>query len=197
MLQIGLTGGIGSGKTTVARIFGVLGVPVFQADDEAKALLDGDPNVRAAVSARFGERLYAGGKLDRAALAGIVFNDPAALASLNAIVHPAVRQAFGHWAGRQASPYVLMEAAILAETGGHAAFGQVVTVEAPEELRVRRVVRRDGVGEEDVRARVRNQGSEQERRAVAHHVIVNDDRQLVIPQVLAVHGALLDAARNA
>src|SRR5690606_24502150 len=128
MLHVGLTGGIGSGKSVVARVFGVLGVPVFQADDEAKSLLDGDPDVRAAVSARFGERLYAGGKLDRAALAELVFNDPAALAGLNAIVHPAVRKAFGHWAGQQVSPYVLMEAAILAETGGHTTFGQVVTV---------------------------------------------------------------------
>lgn len=191
MLRVGLTGGIGSGKTTVARVFRALDVPVFEADAEGRRLLNEDAAVREAVVARFGPDMVRDGVMDRTALAGIVFNDPDALKDLNGIIHPAVRESFRRWTDRQRVPYVMMEAAILVESGGYKAMDRVVVVTAPEELRIRRVMLRDGVDEQAVRARMANQGSEAERLAMADHVIHNDDTQLVIPQVLAVHQSLL------
>lgn len=194
MLKVGLTGGIGSGKSIVARVFGLLGVPVFEADAAGRQLLAEDPAVRAAIQERFGEAVVHHGTVDRKALAAVVFQDPQALADLNAIVHPAVRQAFRQWAEQQNAPYVLMEAAILAETGGHKAFDRVVVVSAPEPVRLKRVMARDRVTEAEVKARIRNQASEEDRLAIADHVIVNNEQQLVVPQVLQVHQALSHAS---
>jgi len=194
MLQVGLTGGIGSGKTTVARIFRALGVPVFEADVAGRALLAENDDVKAAVLERFGQNILREGRIDRAALASIVFKDHQALKELNAIIHPAVRASFKRWASGQLAPYVLMEAAILAESGGAKHMDLIIVVTAPEDLRIHRVMQRDGVEEEAVRARLANQISEEERVATADHVITNDDAQLVIPQVLAVHGTLQRSA---
>lgn len=194
MRRIGITGGIGSGKSTVCRVFGVLGVPVFEADAAGRRLLADDPAVRQAVTAAFGAEAYPGGTLDRAALARRIFSDPAARARLNGIVHPAVRAAFAQWADAQDAPYVLMESAILVGSGGARALDALVLVTAPEDLRLRRTMQRDGVGEESVRARMAAQDAEEDMRAAAQHVIHNDDRQLVIPQVLGVHQRLLDRA---
>lgn len=191
MRKVAVTGGIGSGKSTVCRMFEVLGIPVFQADRVAKHLMVDDPALRSALTQRFGSPVLGPQGLDRQALASIVFKDPAALADLNALVHPAVRKAFAQWAGEQHAPYVIMEAAILAETGGYTAFDHVIVVSAPQEIRVARVVARDGVGEEAVLARISNQASEEERMRIANDVIVNDDAHLVIPQVLAIHERLL------
>jgi len=186
MKKVGVTGGIGSGKSTVCDVLRVLGVPVFHADHEAK-LLYGLPEVRNTVIATFGEAMYVGDVVDRKALADRVFTDPATLLKLNAIIHPAVRRRFQEWTAEQRAPYVVMEAAILAETGGAKAFDHLVVVTAPEALRIRRVMKRDGVEEEAVRARIQNQMDEQERIKLADTVIVNDDRTLVIPQVLDLH----------
>ena len=194
MIKVGLTGGIGSGKTTVARVFRTLGVPVFEADAAGKRILNEDEGATAAIRSRFGSEVFRSGAIDRSALGRIVFIDPVALQELNAIIHPAVRRAFRAWADAQQGPYVLMEAAILAETGGHDALDQVIVVTAPEELRVDRVMRRDGVEAEAVRARMANQTDEAGRLAIADHVIKNDDQQLVIPQVLLVHAAILNNA---
>lgn len=195
MLRVGLTGGIGSGKSTIARVFEVLGVPVFRADDAAKELMESDPAVRAALIARFGAGIYRHGRLDRSALAAVIFRDDWARSDVNAIVHPAVREAFDAWAVRQRAPYVLLEAALMAENEGWRRFGRVVVVSCPEPERIRRVMLRDGATEEQVRARMRSQASEAERLAIAHHVIVADGTRLEIPQVLAVHEELLKAAR--
>lgn len=194
MIRVGLTGGVGSGKSTVASLLRVLDVPVFDADAAGKNALDNDPALRDAVQQRFGAAIYRDGKLDRKALASIVFVDPLALKDLNALVHPAVRASFSNWCATQHASYVVMEAAILAETGGYAAFDRIIVVSAPEQLRIQRVIRRDGVEEEVVRARLRNQTSEAERLRIAQHVIINDDEQLVIPQVLAIHAELLNFA---
>lgn len=194
MLQVGLTGGIGSGKTTVARVFRTLGIPVFEADAAGRALLADDREVKAAVVARFGQDVLREGHIDRAALARIVFTDQQALKDLNAIIHPAVRVAFKQWSGTQVAPYVLMEAAILAESGGAKHMDRIVVVTAPEDLRIHRVMQRDGVEEETVRTRLANQISEAERLKTADHVIMNDDMRLVIPQVLAVHTAIQRSA---
>lgn len=194
MRTIGITGGIGSGKSTVCRVFGVLGIPVFEADREGKILLNTDPHLRKAVIDRFGKEIYENGALDRNALASIVFSETEALKDLNAMVHPAVRKAFAVWATEQQAPYVIMEAALLAETGGHENVDEVILVSAPEDLRIKRTMARDGVGEEAVLARIQNQATEDQRKAIADHVIVNDDTQLVIPQVLALHERLIQAS---
>ncbi|MEZ4788764.1 MAG: dephospho-CoA kinase [Flavobacteriales bacterium] len=191
MIKVGSTGGIGSGKTIVGRIFRVLGVPVFEADVEGRRLLAEDEETKASVLSRFGPEVFRSGAIDRAALGRLVFNDPLALRDLNAIIHPLVRKAFQAWAEAHTAPYVLMESAILAESGGHKGLDQVIVVTAPEPLRIRRVMERDGVEEEAVRARLANQTDEAGRLAIADHVIYNDDTQLVIPQVLRVHQALL------
>lgn len=194
MITIGVTGGIGSGKSTVCNIFRVLGIPIFEADKEGKVLLNADPKIRKAVTERFGEAIYMKGKLYPKALASLVFSDPQALADLNAIVHPAVREAFSSWSANQQAPYVIMEAAILTETGGHKHLDQIILVSAPEELRIKRTMARDGVEEGSVRARILNQATEAQRIAIADHVIVNNDMQLVIPQVLALHQKLSSAS---
>lgn len=190
MIKVAVTGGIGSGKSTVCRMFGVLGIPVFEADVVAKHLMISDPALRAALKSRFGHEVLTEQGLDRKRLAALVFNDRAALSDLNGIVHPAVRKAFLKWSTEQTAPYVIMEAAILAETGGHGGFDHVVLVSASEEVRIARVMQRDSVGEEAVRARIRNQATDAERERIAHHIIINDGRQLVIPQVLALHELL-------
>ena len=187
MFKVGLTGGIGSGKSTVARVFGVLGIPVFNADDESKRLLQEDEGAKSAVIAAFGGRIYPGGELDRAALASVVFNDPEAMAKLNAIAHPAVRKELGQWVDRQRSPYVLVEAALLVDTGWYRSMDHLMVVSAPEAERVKRVMARDGATEEQVMARMRNQVGEEQRMAVADSIVRNDGHELVIPQVLALH----------
>ena len=191
MLKVGLTGGIGSGKSTVAGIFAVLGIPVLNADEQARALMEQDVEVRTALEARFGKAIYPEGKLDRKALASIIFTDPLALSAVNSIVHPAVRKAFTRWAAGQSTAYVIMEAALMAENEGYKAFDRVITVHCPEPERIRRVMKRDGVDQEAVVSRMRNQATEEERSRIAHYVIRNTGEELVIPQVLAVHTELL------
>lgn len=187
MIRIGLTGGIGSGKSLVARMLGVLQIPVFDSDNEARMAMKHDPRLREQLTLRFGATIYPKGIFDRKELATVVFNDPEALSALNSLVHPVVRQAFAAWAQQQSAPYVVMESAILVESGGYKLFDGIIVVSAPEVLRIARVMARHGVGEENVRSRIKNQVSESERLAIADHIILNDDRHLVIPQVLELH----------
>lgn len=194
MLKVGLTGGIGSGKSVVARMFGVLGVPVYAADGRARTLMQEDARLRASISARFGDGVFRDGQLDRAALAAVVFNDDEALHDLNALVHPAVRADFDHWAAGQEAPYVLMEAALMAENESWRRFDRVITVACPEAERIRRVIERDRTDEARVRARMRHQATEEQRLAIAHHVIRNEGAELVIPQILAIHHELISVA---
>ncbi len=191
MMTVALTGGVGSGKSTVARLFRLLGVPVFEADREARRLQDDDAGLRTAIAQRFGGDLYRSGTLDREALAALVFNDAAALADLNEMVHPAVRAAFRAWAaGHTGRPYVIMEAAVLVRTGGHRLFDRTVVVEAPEEVRVQRVLQRDGCTREQVLARMAHQATDKELRGAAHHLIDNGGSQALIPQVMELHAIL-------
>lgn len=194
MIRVGLTGGIGSGKTTVGRVFRTIGIPVFEADAEGRRLLVNDLGLKHAVVERFGASVLKEDAIDRAALASIVFQDAAALKDLNALIHPAVRAAFDRWTSEQRAPYVMMEAAVLAESAGHRTMDRIVVVSAPEAIRIQRVMERDGVREDAVRARMANQVSEAERLAIADHVIHNNDSRLVIPQVVEVHAALLKFA---
>ncbi len=194
MMRVGLTGGIGSGKSVVARILRVLEVPVFDADIEGKRLLSEDRTVMDPVVARFGPSIYPDGILDRKALAALVFHDPAALKDLNSIVHPAVRRSFRYWTSAQRFAYVVMESAILVGSGGHKSFDRLVVVTAPEKLRIGRVMQRDAATEANVRARMKNQATDHELLALADHHLVNDERRLLIPQVLTLHEELIRAS---
>lgn len=175
-------------------MFGVLGIPVFDSDTEGKRLLQNDPGVRTSLVEAFGSDVFVDGVLDRKTLGDRVFNDPAALERLNGIVHPAVRKTFAEWAPRQNAPYVINEAAILVETGTYRILDHLIVVTAPEERRIQWVMDRDGVGSEQVLARMRNQAGDAERLRVAHTVINNDGENLVIPQVLTAHAEILRLA---
>jgi dephospho-CoA kinase len=199
MLRVGLTGGIGSGKSTVAAIFEVLGVPVSFADLEARRVMNEDPELRQQIIAHFGPEAYAGLTLNRSWLASRVFNHPDQLEILNALVHPATIREGERWmqsvAGR--SPYVIREAALLFETraAGHLDF--IIGVHAPAALRIQRTIQRDGLTREEVLQRMRNQIDEEIKMRLCDAVIQNDGLQALMPQVLALHERLLQQAATA
>ena len=173
MMKVGITGGIGSGKSTVCRLFAQRGVAVYDSDTEAKRLMAESPELRAAVSARFGAEAYAGGALNRPYLAGKVFSDPAALAELNALGHPAVLADFAAWAERQEGSYVILESAILFDAGLEDSVDRTVAVLAPLELRLERTCRRDKCDPEAVRRRIAAQSDDDVLSEKADYTLVN------------------------
>jgi dephospho-CoA kinase len=191
MLKVGITGGIGSGKSTVSRIFELLGVPVYYADTAAKEIMHTDKELKAKVQEHFGADIYKEGKLDRAALGKIVFNDKEQLELLNSLVHPATIRHSDEWASRQTTPYVLKEAALLFEAGSSQSLDKIIGVFAPQPLRLLRVMKRDNVTREEVLARMNKQIDENIKMRLSDYVIHNDEQQLVIPQVLSLHETLL------
>lgn len=195
MLKVGVTGGIGSGKSTVCSIFEQLGIPVYYADTKAKELMTTNPSLIAELKKTFGEDIYdAEGQLIRPLLAQIVFNDKTKLEKLNSLVHPAVKEGFKQWADEQTSPYVIKEAALMFESGSYKDVDYIVTVSAPKNLRVLRVVERDGAAPADVKKRMAGQLSEKDRLERADFVIKNDGSHLLTPQVLELHHKFLEAA---
>lgn len=179
-LKIGLTGGIGSGKTTVSKIIEALGFPVFYSDLEAKKLMTNNPNVVAAVKSLFGTEAYANGDLNRTYLAQVVFNNPSLLKALNDIIHPEVRNAFEDFCMKNKTKKLIFnEAAILFETGAYKTFDFNVLVTAREELRIERVAKRDQISENQVRERMNNQWSDDRKLSLADFVIVNDNQELI------------------
>ena len=189
MLKIGITGNIGSGKTTVSKIFEVLGIPVFYADVEAKKVMVSDVILIADLKQAFGEQSYfEDGSLNRKHIAGIVFNNEAELKKLNAIVHPAVFRAFDNWVPKfKNAPYVLKEAALLFESSSYKMCDKSIMVKAPLELRITRVFLRDGFSRDEILNREARQFSEEKKLQLADYAIKNDNTELVIPQVLALH----------
>lgn len=190
MLKIGITGGIGAGKSTVAGIFKVLGVPVFDADTTAKNILNSDLVLREQIIAAFGSETYKNGLLDRKYLATLVFNNPDQLAKLNALVHPATINAANVWAKHweeQGSPYIVKEAALLFEAGTNVGLDFIIGVTAPEDLRITRVMARDHVSREEVVKRIRHQLDDTKKMERCHIVFDNNEKVLLIPQVLALH----------
>lgn len=173
MMKVGITGGIGSGKSTVCRLFACKGVAVYDSDAAAKRLMQEDAALREAVAARFGRDVYADGTLDRARLAAQVFSDPQALADLDALVHPAVMRDFAAWTDAQAGDYVILESAILFEAGLEGHVDRTVAVLAPVELRVERAARRDDCDKEQIRRRIAAQADDDTLAARADHVVVN------------------------
>ncbi len=192
---MGITGGIGAGKSIVAKVFSVLGIPVFNADVIAKQILTSDPEVISAVRSHFGVEAYRDGVPDREYLARVVFNDSSQRETLNSIIHPAVGRAFEKFcAVNNSAPYVLKEAAILVETGGYKQLDALILVTAPESLRIERALNRDNTDREALKKRISAQLSDEEKRPYAHFEIVNDDKNPVIPKVLQIHNAILRSA---
>lgn len=195
MLKLGITGGIGSGKSTVCEIFKSLGIPVYSADDRAKTLMTEDEELILSVKALFGEEAYlSDGSLNRSYIASIVFNDAEKLESLNALVHPAVFRDFARWSAEQNSPYVIKEAALMFESGSFRDLDYVATVSAPQKLRVERSMKRDNTSAEAIKARMKKQWSEKQRLEAADFVLKNDGEHPLIPQVLELHQKMLFAA---
>ncbi|MBW3130450.1 dephospho-CoA kinase [Hymenobacter profundi] len=197
MKKIGITGGIGSGKSVVCRLFQVLGVPVYDSDARAKWVMSHDEALRAELQTAFGAATFdAHGQLDRPYLARLAFHDPAQLARLNALVHPHVGHDFAEWAAKQAQAghaYVLKEAALLYESGAYRQLDHIITVFAPQPIREARVLRRDPHRTaQDVQAIIGKQLSEEEKLQRADFVVYNDDQQLLIPQVLRLNGAFVN-----
>jgi len=184
MKKIGLTGGIGSGKSTVAAIFKTFGIPVFDADSIAKQIMETDATVIAAVTAQFGENAYINDKLSRTYIANIVFNDAYQLEVLNSITHPATIRAFENWALQQQAPYIIKEAALLFEAGSTAGLDAIIGVTAPNVLRIQRVMHRDNVSRDMVIQRMDKQISDTIKMRLCDYVVTNDDQNLLIPQVL-------------
>jgi dephospho-CoA kinase len=181
---VGLTGGIGSGKSTVARLLVTMGYPVYNSDDRAKWLQNNDPDLVNQITRLLGADVYSDGILNRALVASRVFADSDLLKGLNEIVHPAVARDFADWVAAQKSTILFKESAILVETGIYKQCDALVVVTAPEVLRVQRVSKRDGASESEIQKRLKNQKPEAEKIAVADFVIVNDDVSPIIPQVL-------------
>lgn len=189
-MKIGLTGGIGSGKTLVASLFKRLGIAVFEADLEARYLMEHHPGVIHQLKETFGPNIYISQKLKRKQLAAIVFENKNALEQLNQIVHPAVRNQFIQWSENQNSPYVIEEAAILFESGSDKIMDKIIMVEAPEQLRIERTMKRDKVNREQVMARMHNQWPTEKIKPLADFIVLNDDKQLLLPQILKIDSIL-------
>jgi dephospho-CoA kinase len=198
MLKIGITGNIGSGKTTISKLFELMGVPVFYADDAAKNIMVTDGLLISEIKDAFGTASYFDdGTLNRKHIAGIVFNDEAQLAKLNALTHPAVFRAFDNWVAQSADvPYVVKEAALLFESTSYKMCDKSIMVTAPLAMRIKRVMQRDGINREEVEKRNARQFSEEKKIALADYVIKNDETELIIPQVLKLHEGFLSISQG-
>lgn len=196
MLKIGLTGGIGSGKSTVAKIFELLDVPVYYADEASKRLYHTDKNLIAEIKRHFGEDVYTNEQLNRAKLASIVFNDPEKLELLNQLVHPPTLRDAEEWMQKQSAPYVVKEAALLFESGSSAGLDFIVGVKAPTALRIKRVMDRDHLTREEILSRAERQIDENIKLMLCDFIINNNEQELVIPQVLQLHQKFLEMAKD-
>jgi dephospho-CoA kinase len=195
MLKIGITGGIGSGKTTVCKVFELLGIPVFYADDVAKTLMVKDATLIQQIKATFGEEAYfADQSLNRKYISEQVFKQPDQLKKLNSFVHPAVFRAFDNWYIQQKAPYVLKEAALLFESGSYQQNDYNILVSCPLTLRVQRVMQRDKVIKEKVMERIAAQLPEETKQSLANYQIQNNEQEFIITQVLQLHSQLLQKA---
>lgn len=190
-MKVGITGGIGSGKSTVCKLFAMLGIPVFEADKVAKEMMNTSPVIGEQLINLFGAAVYLPDHtIDRKYLAGIVFNNPSLLAQLNSVVHPVVRKAFFDWCDKQDSPYIIHEAAILFESGFYKMMDKTIAVITNENERISRVMKRDGVTLEMVNERIKNQWNDQQRMELADFIIGNNEDELIIPQVLEIDNKL-------
>ncbi len=189
--SLGVTGGIGSGKTSVCKVFNVCGIPFFSADHVASKIMDTDDRIKQGINSIAGRDLYINGFLDRVTLAAIIFNDHTLLEKVNSLVHPVVFENFDKWRKEQSAPYVIMEAAILFESGASRLVDRTATVVAPAEERMNRVIRRSRLSMKQVQERMRNQLDDESRIKLADYVIYNSENDMIIPAVLRIHGEII------
>jgi dephospho-CoA kinase len=197
MLRIGITGGIGSGKTTVAAVFELLGVPVYYADQAAKQMMEEDPALKSAIISEFGEACYDNGRLNRSHLSSIAFGNPEVTRRLNELIHPLTISDSARWMKMHESEgkfYCLKEAALIFESGSNKDLDYVIGVDSPEELRIERAIKRDNVKQEQIRLRMSRQMNEKEKMDRCDFTIINDEKRLLIPQVLLLHEKFLSLA---
>jgi len=195
MVNIGLTGGIGSGKTTVAKIFELLGIPVYYADDAAKRIMNEDEELKTAIQKQFGKEAYKTGELDRSYLSAKVFTDPFQLEILNSLVHPATIRDARKWMSQQKTSYTIKEAALIFESGSAEHLDYVIGVYAPVKLRIKRAMERNHMTYDDVVQRMNKQLDENMKMKLCDFVIYNDEEHLLIPQVIELHQKLLGLAK--
>lgn len=194
MLKVGITGGIGSGKSTVCNILKNLGVPVFTSDEVGRYLLNNDVHLKKQVKETFDSDMYtSSGELDRERMARLVFNNPEELEKLNSMVHPRVKAEFDSWCKKnEKRAYVVKEAAILFESGQYQDLDKVVTVFCPKDIRIERVKNRDGVSVEQIEGRMMHQISDEERNELSDFIVVNDGKEELLPQVMELHELFLN-----
>ena len=190
MKKIGITGGIGSGKTYVSEVFFSLGIPVFNADVESNRLIRSSEKLKSLLKDSFGHDIYTNGILDKKKLASIVFSDKEKLENLNSIIHPIVKQKFKDWCKQLNSSYVIKEAAILFESSSDKGLDAVICVSAPLNIRIDRAIKRDGSSEKEIKNRIENQISQEEKENLSDYIIVNDGVQSLLPQILKIHQLL-------
>ena len=196
ILKIGLTGGLGSGKSNVAKIFGVLGIPVYYADAEAKRIMNTDPRLKADIIKYFGDQSYVDGQLNRPYLASLVFENKEKLTFLNSLVHPAAIRDSKEWINRQTTPYAIKEAALIFESGSQEFLDYVIGVSAPLHLRIQRAMHRDQLTREQVQQRMSKQIEEVIKMHLCDFIIYNDEVKPVIPQVLELHKKLVSLSKK-
>ena len=197
MMLIGLTGGIGSGKTTVGQMFMELGVPVYNSDEHAKQLMETSEDVVEAIKNLFGAKAYKRKRLNKKYISAKVFHDKELLNELNAIVHPAVRKHFKNWVGEQNSSYVIQEAAILFENGAYTNYDKMILVKAPKHSRIKRIQERDDSSEEEISARMKNQWEDDEKSILSDYVITNTNLKKTRTEVEKIHAELAKLSASA
>lgn len=190
MIKIGLTGGIGVGKTYVAKIFENLGAPVFNADKEAKHCLNSDLQLMDSIKKMFGKNIYENNLLQTTLLANIVFNDKTKLEALNNLVHPVVKKKFSLWAKKQKSNFVIKEAAILFESNSHLNLDLVICVSAPKSLRISRIIQRDKLSISELEGRIKSQMPQKEKENLSNYVIYNDEKKMLLPQIIKIYNSI-------
>ncbi len=196
MLNVGLTGGIGSGKTIASKIFEVLGIPVYQADVAAKRLMESNPVLKNQLIEQFGNDAFVDGKLNRSYIAEIIFNDKEKLQLINSLVHPYTIQDGIEWMKKQTSPYAIKEAALIFESGSQSNFDYIIGISSPLTLRLNRTLKRDNINRELVLEKMENQLDEETKMKLCDFVLLNDERTLLTTQVLAVHEKLIALSKE-
>jgi dephospho-CoA kinase len=195
-MKIGVTGGIGSGKTSVCKVFNVLGIPVFSADKDARKIMDSDEDIIDKVKIIAGKDVYSTGTLDRMELARLIFNNKNLLNEINRVVHPVVFDHFKIWVKSVSAPYVIMEAAILIESGASELVDRIVTIVAPVEERIERVVRGKNLTREQVLERINNQMADEEKVRLSDYIIYNSEHEMIIPSILKIHEEILSLTKT-
>lgn len=191
MLKIGLTGGIGSGKSTVAKVFEILGIPVYKADDEAKRLMSTDPELITKIKEHFSDEAYINGNLNKSFLSSQVFNNKDKINLLNSIVHPFTINDGKRWMSQQKSPYAIKEAALIFESGSQGDFDLIIGVFAPISLRIHRAMQRDHAEKQKIQERMQNQIKEEIKMKLCDEVLINNEQILLLPQIIALHEKIL------